>query len=205
MIYLLCIIYLSMANATSIVLTKDNHIAIVGDINKMTAINFVKNINNVKSDNIYIYINTPGGSVMDGHNIITYMNNMKEKNRTLTCYADMAASMGFVILQACDVRLGSPSSILMQHQMSVGIKMNLHNLNNYIKMVQDINIYLDKMQAERIGMDYFEFVHKVNNDWWVSGVSAIKEKVLDDYAFIECDKDLNDCPLLSGAIDVFDN
>jgi len=195
-----------MVNATNIVLTKDNHIAIVGEINKKTAIDFVKNINNVKTDNLYIYINSPGGSVMDGHHIITYMNNIKAKNRTIiTCYADMAASMGFVILQACDVRLGSPSSILMQHQMSVGIKMNLHNLNNYIKMVQDINIYLDKMQAKRIGMDYYEFINKVNNDWWISGVSAINEKVLDEYAFIECDNELDKCPLLGGTINVFDD
>jgi ATP-dependent protease ClpP protease subunit len=191
-----------MVNATNIVLTNDNHIAIIGEINKSTAIDFVKNINNVKTDNLYIYINSPGGSVLDGHHIITYMNNMKSKNKTITCYADMAASMGFVILQACDVRLGSPSSILMQHQMSVNINMNLYNLNNYIKMVQDINIYLDKMQAERIGMDYYEFINKVNNDWWVSGVSAIKDNVLDDYALIECDANIK-CPLLGGTIDVF--
>jgi ATP-dependent protease ClpP protease subunit len=202
MIYLLLFIYLSMVNATNIVLTNDNHIAIIGEINKSTAIDFVKNINNVKTDNLYIYINSPGGSVLDGHHIITYMNNMKSKNKTITCYADMAASMGFVILQACDVRLGSPSSILMQHQMSVNINMNLYNLNNYIKMVQDINIYLDKMQAERIGMDYYEFINKVNNDWWVSGVSAIKDNVLDDYALIECDANIK-CPLLGGTIDVF--
>ena len=193
--------------ATHITLTKDNMIAITGEITKSTSVKFINNMRTI-NNTTYIYINSPGGSVMDGHHIINYMNMLKSKNITLICYADMAASMAFVILQACNERLGSPASILMQHQMSLRTNMNLYNLNNYVKMVQDINIYLDKFQAERIGMNYNDFVNKITSDWWISGVTAIDEKILDNYATIECDMELYEdksCPLLGGVIDIFDN
>ena len=203
----LVLFLITITSGTHIVLTKNNHIAITGEITKSTAINFINNMKTV-TDNVYIYINSPGGSVIDGHHIVNYMTMLQSKNITLTCYADMAASMAFVILQACDNRLGSTSSILMQHQMSLRMNMNLFNLNNYLKMIQDINIYLDKFQAKRIGMNYNDFVNKITSDWWISGVTAVDEKILDGYAMIECDMALYEdksCPLLGGTINIFDN
>ena len=199
---------ITFTTATHITLTKDNMIAITGEITKSTAVKFINNMRTV-NNNTYIYINSPGGSVMDGHHIVNYMTMLKSKNITLTCYADMAVSMAFVILQACDNRLGSPASILMQHQMSLRTNMNLFNLNNYVKMVQDINIYLDKFQAERIGMNYSDFVNKITSDWWISGITAIDERILDNYATIECDMALYEdksCPLLGETmVDILDN
>lgn len=205
LIHILCLI--TFVSGTHIILTKDNHISITGEITKLTAVNFVNDIRTINTA-VYIYINSPGGSVIDGHYIINYMNMLKQKNISLTCYADTAASMAFVILQACNERLGSPASVLMQHQMSLGVNMNLYNLNNYVKMVQDISIYLDKFQAKRIGMSYVDFINKITSDWWISGVTAINDNILDDYATIECDVTLyknKSCPLLRGTINVFDS
>ena len=72
----------------------------------------------------------------------------------------------------------------------------------------EFNIYLDKYQAERIGMNYNDFVNKITSDWWISGVTAINDNILDNYAFIECDMALYEdksCPLLGGTINIFDN
>jgi ATP-dependent Clp protease protease subunit len=138
-----------------------------------------------KEDEINIFINSPGGSVMEGLKIVSYIE-MLNKNVKVNCIADFAASMAFIITQSCKNRFALKSSILMQHQMSLMNKGNLFNLNNYMDMINDMNVDLDKSQAERINISYEEFKERITNDWWLYGNKAKELNVVDNIVNVRC-------------------
>ena len=63
---------------------------------------------------------------------------------------------------------------------------NLFNLNNYMEMINDMNVDLDKSQAERIDMTYEEFKERITNDWWLYGNKAKEMNVVDDIVNVRC-------------------
>ena len=74
--------------------------------------------------------------------------------------------------------------------MSLGLEGNLFNINNYMKMIQNLNMDLDTKQASRLQLTYDEFVDKIRHDWWVTGPESIKENVADDLVKVKCSQDL---------------
>jgi ATP-dependent protease ClpP protease subunit len=141
----------TIVSATTIQLKENNHISIKGTIDSQSLNKFIIDSSKLSEDvdNIYIYIHSGGGSVIDGMKIIDHMNVLKD-TYDVHCISDYSASMAFVILQFCQNRHTMMSSLLMQHQMSLGVKNNLFNMNNYLDMINNMNIYIDKVQAERI-------------------------------------------------------
>lgn len=65
--------------------------------------------------NIYMFIHSGGGEVVNGLRGINYMIRAQKLGYKFTCYTDYAASMAFTILQACDKRIAIKDAILMQH------------------------------------------------------------------------------------------
>ena len=58
---------------------------------------------------IYLYINSHGGEVVAGNNLINYL---LYNNKNIICIANYAASMAFAILQACNKRYGTKYLIM---------------------------------------------------------------------------------------------
>ena len=85
----------------------------------------------IDSKEIYIYISSPGGSVMEGMKIVDLIKSLEKSGRQVSCISDFSASMAFIILQSCPKRLATFSSILMQHQMSLGLEGNIENVNTF--------------------------------------------------------------------------
>ena len=100
MVILLFFLFSLVSSMKTVNLNETNVITIRGSINSVTSSNFVYELNKKKDKkNLYIFINTNGGSVESGSQIISEI--MKYN---LTCIADKAYSMGFVILQSCKKR-----------------------------------------------------------------------------------------------------
>jgi len=167
-----------------IVLTKDNHVTIHGTIDDKLANRFLTNVASVK-DPMYIYIHSPGGSVLAGNRIVRHI-----QSRNYTCIADHAASMAFVILQACTKRYVTSTSIAMQHQQSLGYEGDLQAMNAYLKMVNAIEKELTIMQANRISITEKEFRDLTVSEWWLYGADIIARKVADKIVNVDCSKDL---------------
>lgn len=192
MFTLIVILMINTIFATNIVELKDgNFISIKGTINEETTNKFMIDASQLSNDidNIYIYIHSGGGSVMDGMRIIEYMK-VLEDTYSVHCISDYSASMAFVILQYCEHRHTTISSLLMQHQMSLGVKNNLFNMNNYLDMINKMNVHIDNTQAKRIGLSYDEFKDKITNDWWIYGTDTVDENVSDDIISIKCHQKL---------------
>jgi len=181
---LYCLSHIS--NLETINLNENNLVNIRGPIDSDSTNKFFHDIMKLNKENeINIFINSPGGSVMEGLKIVSYIE-MLNNNTKINCIADFAASMAFIITQSCQNRYALKSSILMQHQMSLMNKGNLFNLNNYMEMINDMNVDLDKNQAKRINMTYEDFKQKITNDWWLYGNKAKELNVVDKIIDVKC-------------------
>ena len=167
-------------------LNLENSLIIRGEINEETTKMFMNDLYNKKNkDNLYLYLETPGGSVMQGLKIISEIEKYK-----ISCIANTAYSMGFVILQYCDKRYITKHATIMQHQMSYGVsgeKAKIESLVEYIKTISDE--LLDK-QSSRIGINKREFEIKTYNDWWLYGENIIRHNCADKIVDVYCSDEL---------------
>tara|TARA_A100001015_G_scaffold120828_1_gene133949 strand:- start:2541 stop:3353 length:813 start_codon:yes stop_codon:yes gene_type:complete len=185
--FLISVLFFSnLSNANIINLNENNLVSIRGPIDSDSTNKFFQDIMKLnKEPEINIFINSPGGSVMEGLKIVNYIEMLNEET-TVNCIADFAASMAFIITQSCKNRYAMKSSILMQHQMSLINRGNLFNLNNYMEMINDMNVDLDKSQAKRINISYDDFKEKITNDWWIYGHRTKELNIVDEIINIRC-------------------
>lgn len=169
-----------------------NLITIRGPIQGSSSSGWITQMNDRDPDTetMYIYLSSPGGSVLEGQKLVDQIKTMQNSGLTVVCVADFAASMAFVILQSCPKRMALPSSVLMQHQMSLGLDGPLENVNNYLDFIHQINENLESMQAERLNMTVSAFKSKVVNDWWIPGHNAKNLNVVDELVMVKCSKEI---------------
>lgn len=169
-------------------LTTSNLVLVKNEINQESVSYAIEKIQNSKNtSSLILYLDSPGGHVEDGLNLITEI----QKNN-ITCIAERAYSMAFAILQSCHTRYILPSGKLMQHQLTFGIQDSLYKIQNYVSYVSQIESYLVNLQANKIKMDKKIFIERTSNDWWIFGENAIFNNVVDDIVNIECSKSLID-------------
>ena len=167
----------------------DNFHLLKFDINDDSISDAIFDINKIANtknlDEIVLYIDSNGGSVTAGNALIEYVEALKINN-TVTCIAENAYSMAFVIFQHCTNRFILKSSILMQHQIHFQIEGDLKNIENYIEMMKEMSKQLNKYQADRIGISIEKFNELTLNDWWIYGETAIKNRVADKIVTVSC-------------------
>lgn len=171
-------------------LNENNFITLRGTVDGDSVSRWIRDINLINSNDIYLYIKSPGGSVTQGMTFIEQINSLQKGGKNIHCIADFAASMAFIIFQSCPQRYIMSSSILMQHQMSLELKGNLQNLQNYLVFIDEINSVAINNQASRINMKSIDFQNKVMNDWWVSGNFALENNLADEIVNVKCEKSL---------------
>ena len=146
-----------------------------GDITEELVDNFIVQFYNLPSkENVIVYIDTNGGSVMAGNKIITLF-----ENHPVNCIAEKAYSMGFAIFQSCQERYVLEHSTLMQHQMFALMANELEKMKSYIFFLNDLSENLIEKQSKRIGIEPQIFKEKINNDWWLTAKNAVRENVAD--------------------------
>lgn len=127
---------------------------------------------------IWLYINSPGGSVYDGMAIIDTIKTIKAPVYTVVC--GLAASMGSAILSAGDKRFATKNSTVMLHQASSGTKGNVQDqvvaLNETIRM----NNLLVEMIANNCGKTKEEVLAATNRDYFLSAEQAVEFKIVDE-------------------------
>jgi ATP-dependent Clp protease protease subunit len=194
MFKLLCVsIFLLLANINSvrsnlIELKKDNFASLREMINQDSSSRLLYRLNLIESkyDQIYLYINSPGGEVMAGLEIINYIKSFQQRSKQIICIAYNAMSMAFVIFQYCSQRYILYSSTLMQHQMSLGVEGKLYDINSRLAYLNSIEIKLNQYQANRLNMTLDNFTRLIQNDWWLYGDDIILNNAADKIVSIYC-------------------
>ena len=167
---------------TPIMLNTTNHLVVRGEINAESASKFVFDSQRLHDTVHFVYINSPGGSVHAGQQIV-----MELRHRNYTCIANTAYSMAFVLLQACRYRMITLYASLMQHQISIKhIGGELQQLSNMIEDVSKTSRRLIKLQAKRIGVTPEWFANKTMTEWWLNGEEAIESNCADGIADVQC-------------------
>ena len=93
-------------------------ISVIGEIDEASMADMVEQVIKSESQDVTIYFNSPGGSVLDGANAIAAL---RGTHKHIRCVAGTAISMAFVMFElACDDRFVTSSSITMQHQAAWG-------------------------------------------------------------------------------------
>lgn len=166
----------------TIELTNDNNIILKHTIDEESTSNIIYEINKLDNKkNLYLILDTHGGEVTSGMKII---NEVTKYN--ISCIAIRAYSMGFAIFQSCKKRYVLPDSTVMQHQISLGTGGELGKIKSQLSLVQQYENYLVTMQMNRIKLSHFDFMNKINNEWWSFGENIVFENIADEIIHLFC-------------------
>ena len=184
--------------ADLIELKKDNFVSLRETIDQDVSSRLLVKLNNIetKHDIIYLYINSPGGDVIAGLEIINYIKSLQKRSKQIICISHNAMSMAFAIFQYCSQRYILYSSTLMQHQMSLKVQGKLYDINSRMSYLNTLENKLNQDQASRLGMSVQNFTNLIQNDWWLYSEDIIKYKAADKIVSLYCSFDNYDETIL---------
>lgn len=140
---------------------KDRIIFLSGEINDNVAniiISQLLYLDNQNNEDIYIYINSPGGSITSGMSIYDTINFVK--SNVITIGLGMCASMAAFLLASGDKRFALPNTEIMIHQPLGGAQGQATDIKiaaeRIIKIKNKLNTILakkTKQSIEKIQMD----------------------------------------------------
>lgn len=128
---------------------------------------------------IFLYINSPGGSVSAGLSIFDTMNFIKPEVSTL-CMG-MAASMGSFLLMAGakGKRFALPNSKIMIHQPSGGAQGQATDIEIHAREILKTREQLNRLYAERTGQPIERITADMERDRFMNPVEALEYGLID--------------------------
>ncbi|MBI5717112.1 MAG: ATP-dependent Clp endopeptidase proteolytic subunit ClpP [Burkholderiales bacterium] len=164
-------------------LLKERIVFLVGPLSDTTANVVCAQLLFLESENpdkeIFLYINSPGGSVSAGLSIYDTMQWIKPDVSTL-CMG-MAASMGSFLLMAGarGKRIALPNSRIMIHQPSGGAQGQASDIEIQAREIIKTREQLNKIYAERTGQPEERIAADMERDYWMSPGEAKEYGLID--------------------------
>jgi ATP-dependent Clp protease, protease subunit len=157
-------------------LLRERIVFLVGPVNDQTANVVVAQMLFLESENpdkeIFLYINSPGGSVSAGLSVYDTMQFIKPDVSTL-CMG-MAASMGAFLLAAGTKgkRLALPNSRIMIHQPSGGAQGQASDIEIQAREILRLRETLNQILADRTGQNLDKIKADSERDYFMSAPEA---------------------------------
>ena len=164
-------------------LLKENVIFLVGQVEDHMANLIVAQMLFLEAENpekdIFLYINSPGGSVTAGMAIYDTMNFIKPDVSTV-CMGQ-AASMGAFLLSAGSKgkRFCLPNSRVMIHQPLGGFQGQASDFEIHAKEILSIKEKLNRLMAQHTGQDYDTVARDTDRDNFLSATEAKEYGLID--------------------------
>ncbi len=164
-------------------LLKENFIFLVGQVEDHMANLIVAQMLFLEAENpekdIFLYINSPGGSVTAGMAIYDTMNFIKPDVSTV-CMGQ-AASMGAFLLSAGakGKRFCLPNSRVMIHQPLGGFQGQASDFEIHAKEILSIKEKLNRLMAQHTGQDYDTVARDTDRDNFLSATEAKEYGLID--------------------------
>ncbi len=167
-------------------LLKDRIVMLSGEVNDVTSNLVVAQLLFLESEDpdkdIYLYINSPGGSITAGMAIFDTMNYIKPDVSTI-CIG-MAASMGAFLLSAGapGKRFALPNSEVMIHQPLGGFQGQATDIDIHARRILKIKETLTRAMAESTNgkVDYETMVKMCERDNFMSAQEAKEIGLIDE-------------------------
>lgn len=167
-------------------LLKDRIIFLADEVNSASASTVIAQLLFLESEDpdkeIYLYINSPGGSITDGLAIVDTMNYIKCP--VVTICVGLAASMGSVLLASGEKgkRYAMPNSEILIHQplISGGLsgqatEIEIHS-NHLIKTREKLN----KILSEKTGQSIEKIKEDTERDKYLTAEEALEYGLIDE-------------------------
>ena len=128
---------------------------------------------------IYLYINSPGGSVYDGLGIFDTMNHIKPDICTIC--VGLAASMGAFLLSAGTPgkRMSLPNSRIMIHQPLGGAQGQASDIEIQAKEILYLKKQLNQSLANHTGQSLEKIEEDTERDFFMSAHEAVEYGLVD--------------------------
>jgi ATP-dependent protease ClpP protease subunit len=203
LLFALCLMFGGQLFAgEQVTLTKDNTIAINDEFDAHAVSNIAKLARELdsripSSDPLYLVINSPGGSIEDGLELISNLSNLKRPVTTITLFS---ASMGFQTVEALGPRLITSTGTLMSHRASGGFFGQMPGSLGtryafYLKRVQK----MDENAVRRSGgkLTKASYATLIQDEYWCEGDDCIAQGLADKIVSASCDKSLTGVSTIS--------
>lgn len=128
---------------------------------------------------IYLYINSPGGSVTSGMAVYDTMNYIKPDVQTIAI--GMAASMGAVLLAggAKDKRFALPNSKIMIHQPHSAYEGTAVDIEIHAREILRTKKRLEEIMSKATGKTLPKVKKDMDRDFWMTSQEAEKYGIID--------------------------
>ncbi|MDS0525050.1 ATP-dependent Clp endopeptidase proteolytic subunit ClpP [Clostridium sp. SHJSY1] len=164
-------------------LLKDRIVMLSGEVNDDSANLIIAQLLFLESEDpdkdIYLYINSPGGSVTAGMAIYDTMNYIKPDVSTI-CIG-LAASMGAFLLSsgAKGKRFALPNAEVMIHQPLGGFQGQATDIDIHAKRILKTKEKLNKILSENTGKSLEQISQDVERDYFLDGDEAAEYGLVD--------------------------
>ena len=161
-------------------LLKDRIIFLSGEINDNVANIIVSELlylDNLNNEDIYLYINSPGGSITSGMSIYDTMNFIKSK--VITIGIGMCASMAAFLLSSGKLRYVLPNTEIMIHQPIGGAQGQATDIKIAAERIIKLKDKLNKILAKNTKQPLAKIIEDTERDNFLSSEEALKYGLID--------------------------
>lgn len=172
-------------SVTKLKLNPERTISLLGVVESTTVtpvINAILQMQN-STDPIYLVLNSPGGSVLDGNTLVSIMETSKAPIHTVCL--QLCASMAFTIFEYGKTRYVMDRSIIMAHPAATMAMGNLEQILNRINAIKRLIDKDDAFIAGRAGLKLEQFKNLLANEFWIDGEDAVNSHFADQLVSFE--------------------
>lgn len=182
----------SNINIESIILNEDNTVILREAINYSTVakaqVKLFELAKKNPANDLYLFLDSPGGSVAAGGLLIDTINSIPNKVHTISAFS---ASMAYITVQSLGKRYVLPSAVLMSHRAYIGgLKGTFEQVDSLTDMLKEMVKEHDLTCSKRVGLTYHAYKTLIHDDHWMTASQAVKTGHADAVAKVICDKSL---------------
>ena len=143
----------------------------------VNASEFVRDLASLDANTIYLYVNSPGGSVFDGVSIMNALR--RHKAKVVATVDGLAASAASFIIQAADEVVMGFGSELMIHDASSICWGNAADMTETAALLDQLSVNIAEIYAERAGGTAAEWREAMLAETWYTAEEAVKAGLAD--------------------------
>lgn len=187
----------SKSPSNVVILTSKNLVSLNAEVDGESVGQVIRDVKNLprSTEAAYLFLNTPGGSIQSGFELIEAIKGIGRPVNTITLFA---ASMGFQIAQNLDERLIVKNGILMSHHARGEVggefggagKSQLQSRYEFWKSRIDS---LDQQTVDRTAgkQTLASYQAAYENELWMDGLQSVEAGYADRVVTVKCDKTLD--------------
>ena len=160
---------------------KDRIVFLSGEINDATAnivVSELLYLDNLSNEEIYLYINSPGGSITSGMSIYDTMNFIKSP--VITIGLGMCASMAAFLLSSGNKRFALPNTEIMIHQPIGGAQGQATDIKIAAERIIKLKEKLNKILAKNTKQSLKKISQDTERDNFLDTQEALNYGLIDE-------------------------